>query len=64
MMMMMTTSDDNSFIKAGLNVKAVLTSLNTAFLPISRSRFKQRVNLYAYFVNHCLVVLCKFLGDF
>ena len=30
------------FIKAGVNVKAVLTSLNTAFLPISRSRFKQR----------------------
>ena len=25
-----------------VNVKAVLTSLNTAFLPISRSRFKQR----------------------
>ena len=29
-------------IKAGVHVKAVLTSLNTAFLPISRSRFKQR----------------------
>ena len=27
---------------AEVNVKAVLTSLNTAFLPISRSRFKQR----------------------
>ena len=27
--------------KAGVNVKAVLTSLNTAFLPISRSRFKR-----------------------
>ena len=25
-------------IKAGVNVKAVFTSLNTAFLPISRSR--------------------------
>ena len=28
-------------IKAGVNVKAVLTSLNTPFLPISRSRFKR-----------------------
>ena len=28
-------------LKAGVNVKAVLRSLNTAFLPISRSRFKQ-----------------------
>ena len=27
--------------KAGVNVKAVLRSLNTAFLPISRSRFKR-----------------------
>ena len=25
-------------VKAGVNVKAVLTSLNTAFMPISRSR--------------------------
>ena len=25
-------------VKAGVHVKAVLTSLNTAFLPISRSR--------------------------
>ena len=29
-------------IKAGVNVRAVLTSLNIAFLPISRLRFKQR----------------------
>ena len=29
-------------IKAGVYVKAVLTSLNTPFLPISRSGFKQR----------------------
>ena len=28
-------------VKAGVHVKAVLTSLNTAFLPISRSRFKR-----------------------
>ena len=32
---------DNDRFKAGVHVKAVLTSLNTAFLPISRSRFKQ-----------------------
>ena len=30
------------FFKAGVNVKAVFASLNTAFLPISRSRFKRR----------------------
>ena len=29
-------------LKAGVNVKAVFTSLNTAFLPIFRSRFKRR----------------------
>ena len=29
-------------LKAGVQVKAVFTSLNTAFLPISRSRFKRR----------------------
>ena len=28
--------------RAGVHLKAVLTWLNTAFLPISRSRFKQR----------------------
>ena len=31
-----------TILKAGVNVKAVFTSLNTAFLPISRSRFKRR----------------------
>ena len=29
-------------LKAGVHVKAVFTSLNTAFVPISRSRFKRR----------------------
>ena len=29
-----------SLVKAGVHVKAVLMSLNTAFLPTSRSRFK------------------------
>ena len=41
------TSEPDDFqprpqIKAGVHLKAVLTSLNKAFLPISRSRFKQR----------------------
>ena len=30
------------FLMAGVHVKAALMSLNTAFLPMSRSRFKQR----------------------
>ena len=38
-------------LKAEVQVKTVMTSLNTAFLPISRSRFK--LNLYAHFINHC-----------
>ena len=33
---------ERRYVKAGVNVKAVFTSLNTAFLPISRSRFKRR----------------------
>ena len=33
---------NNELVKAGVNVKAALTSFNTAFLPISRSPFKQR----------------------
>ena len=44
-------------------MKAVLTSLNTVFLPLSRSRFKT-LNLFAYDHNHCLAVLCEFLEDF
>ena len=40
-------------------MKAALTSLNTAFLPISAT-----LNLSACFINHCLAVLCKYLGDF
>ena len=34
-----------SELTAGVNVKTVLTSFNAAFLPISRSRFKQRWRL-------------------
>ena len=53
------------FMMAGVNVKTVLTSLNTAFLPISRSRFKQRKSLWLFHLTTLWrSVLCKFLGDF
>ena len=56
---------DKTFIKAGVHVKAVLTSLNSAFQPILISvTFQATLNLSAYLINHCLAVLCKFLGDF
>ena len=45
-------------------MKAALTSLNMAFLLISRSHFQATLNLSEYFINHCLAVSCKFLGDF
>ena len=48
----------------GVHVKAVLTSLNTALLPIARVTFLATSAKYLYFINHCLAVLCKFLGDF
>ena len=44
-------------------MKAVLRLLNAAFLPISVT-FQATLNLSAYLINHCLAVLCKFLGDF
>ena len=44
-------------------MKAALTSLNTAFLPISVT-FQATLNLSAHFINHCLAVWCEFLGDF
>ena len=45
-------------------MKAVLRSLNnTAFLPMNISvTFQATLNLSAYLINHCLAVLCKFLG--
>ena len=71
-------------------MKAVSTSLNTAFLNIVPRAFslacpqarekvlgtrlglsanisvtlQATLNLYAYFISHCLAVLCNFLGDF
>ena len=46
-------------------MKAALTSLNMAFLPGNISvTFQAKLNLSAYFINHCSAVLCKFLGDF
>ena len=45
----------------GFHLKAVFTSLNVAFVPISRSRFKQRlIPPLRTFTN----VLRKFLDDF
>ena len=42
-------------------MKAALTSLNTAFLHANISvTFQATLNLYAYFINHCLAVLFKF----
>ena len=42
-------------INAGVHVKAVLTLLNTAFLPISRSvTFQATLNLCAYFIKPLL----------
>ena len=38
-------------LKAGVDMKAVLTSLNTVFLPISRSRFNSTQNISAYLIN-------------
>ena len=44
-------------------MKATLTSLNTAFCQYF-GHVSSDANLYGYFVNHCLAVFCKFLGDF
>ena len=53
-----------NIIKQRLHLKAVLTSLIMALLPISRSRFKQCQIPPLNFINQCFAVLCKFLGDF
>ena len=46
-------------------MKTALTSLNTDGLSANFSvTFQATVKLSAYFINHCLAVLCKFLGDF
>ena len=51
----------NAVLKAELYLKAFLTSLNMAFLPISRLRFKQRqIAPFETITN----VLCTFAGDF
>ena len=31
---------------------------------VSTSLIQATLNLYAYFINHCLAVLCKFLGKY
>ena len=45
-------------------MKAVLTSLNTAFLANISVTVQATLSLSAYFIDHCLAVLCKFLGDY
>ena len=52
--------------KAGVNVKAALTSLNSldGLSPNISVTFQATLNLSAYFINHYVAVLCKFLGDF
>ena len=47
-------------LKARVNVKDVLRSLNTANISVM---FQVTLNLSAYLINHCLAVLCKFLGN-
>ena len=57
--------DSHNTLKAGVHMKAVLTSLNTAFLRANISvTLQATLNLTAHFINLCLVVLCLFLGDF
>ena len=50
---------DNDRFKAGVHVRAVFMSLNTAFLNILVA-FQATLNLYVYFINDCLPVLRKF----
>ena len=51
-------------LKTRVHVKAGLTSLNTAFLPINiLVTFQAMLNLSAHLINLCLAVLCKYLDD-
>ena len=46
-------------------MKAALTSLKQHGLSSNISvTFQATLNLHAYFINHYMAVLCKFLGDF
>ena len=45
-------------------MKAVSTSLNTAFSSNILAMFQATLNLFAFSINHCLAVLCKFSGGF
>ena len=47
--------------KAGLHVKAVLTSLNTANISVT---FQATLNLYDYFINHCVANFWVIFGHF
>ena len=45
-------------------MKAALTSFKHGLSADISVTFQATLNLSAYFISHCLVVLCKFLGDF
>ena len=45
-------------------MKAVLRSLNTAFLSQYLGHVSSDTKSLCLSINHCLAVLCKFLGDF
>ena len=47
-----------TYLKTRVHAKAVLTSLNTAFLPISGHVLSRKANLYAYNHNHRTAALC------
>ena len=50
--------------KAGVHLKAVLTSLNTALSANISTTFQAMLNLHHYSHNHCFAVLCKFWSNF
>ena len=46
-------------------MKIALTSLTRPLISANTSAtFQATLSLSAYFINRCLAVLCKFLGDF
>ena len=51
-------------LKAGVHMRAVLKALNSTVSGNILVTFQATLNLSAYFINHCLAVLCTFLDDF
>ena len=56
-------TDQLSSVKTGFRLKIVLTSLNMAFLPIFRSRFKQSLIPALKTLTNVLRFCVCFLGD-